>query len=79
MGNIIENVVKCESLYGVVALAILFLGLSVLGLITHKTIQLVLPYIYKIVYEYCNTAKKYKDIHTKANVKDVSIETDLHR
>ena len=47
MGNIIESVVECGSAYGVVALAILFLGLSVLGLIAYKTIQLVLPHLYK--------------------------------
>ena len=48
MGNIIESVVECGSAYGVMALAILFLGLSVLGLIAYKTIQLVLPHLYKI-------------------------------
>ena len=79
MENIIKSVVECKSLYGVVALAILFLGLSVLGLIAYKTIQLALLYIYKIVCKHCNTVKKYKDVHAKANVKDVSFETDLHR
>ena len=79
MGNIIESVVKCSSVYGVVALAILFLGLSVLGLIAYKTIQLALPNLYKITCKICNTVTKYKDVHAKANVKDVSFETDLHR
>ena len=55
MGNIIESVVECGSAYGVVALAILFLGLSVLGLIAYKTIQLVLPNLYKITCKICNT------------------------
>ena len=79
MGNIIENVVECGSMYGVVALAILFLGLAVLGLIAYKTIQLVLPNLYKITCKICNTVTKYKDVHAKANVNDVSFETDLHR
>lgn len=79
MENIIKYVVECGSVYGVVALAILFLGLSGLGLIAYKTIQLALPYAYKIVCKLCNTVKKYKDVHTKASVKDVSFETDLHR
>ena len=79
MGAIIESVVECGSAYGVVALAILFLGLSVLGIIAYKTIQLVLPHLYKITCKICNTVTKYKDVHAKANVKDVSFETDLHR
>ena len=79
MGNIIKSVVECDSAYGVVSLAILFLGLSVLELIAYTTIQLVLPHLYKITCKICNTATKYKDVHAKANVKDVSFETDLHR
>ena len=79
MENIIKYVVECGSAYGVVALAILFLGLSVLGLIAYKTIQLALPNLYKITCKICNTVTKYKDVHAKANVKDVSFETDLHR
>lgn len=79
MENIIKYAVECGSAYGVVALAILFLGLTALGLIAYKTIQLALPYIYKIVCKYCNTVKKYKDVHAKASAKDVSFETDLHR
>ncbi len=36
-------------------------------------------YIYKIICKALNTLVKYKDVHIKANVKDVSFETDLHR
>ena len=79
MENIIESVVECGSAYGVVALAILFLGLSVLGLIAYKTIQFVLPHLYKIACKICNTVTKYNEVHAKANVKDVSFETELHR
>ena len=72
MGNIIESVVECGSAYGMVC---------VLGCLVffYLTILFVLPYIYKIVCKLCNTLVKYKDVHAKASVKDVSIETDLHR
>ena len=79
MGDIIKSVVECDSWYGIVALAILFIGLSVLGLIAYKIIQLALPYIYKIVCKICNTVKKYKGVHAKIEVNDVSVETDLNR
>lgn len=79
MENIIKSVVECGSWYGVVALAILFLGLTVLELIAYKAIQFALPYLYKIVCKLCRTITKYKDVHAKANVKDVSFETELHR
>lgn len=79
MENIVKYAVECGSMYGVVALAITFLGFITLGIIAYKTIQLALPYIYKSVCKYCNTVKKYDSVHTKANVKDVSFETELHR
>ena len=72
MGNIIESVVNCGSAYGmicVIACLVFF----------YLTIRFVLPYIYKTVCKLCNTLVKYKDVHAKASVKDVSIETDLHR
>ena len=72
MRNIIENVVECESAYGMVCVLCSFIFLYA---ITH----FVLPYIYKIVCKICNTLVKYNDIHVKANVKDVSFETELHR
>lgn len=72
MGNIIKSVVECASAYGMVCV------LASLVFI-YATIRFVLPYIYKIVYKLCNTLVKYKDVHAKANVKDVSIETELHR
>lgn len=72
MGNIIENVVECNSLYGMVCViaSLIFF---------YTTIRFVLPYIYKIVCKLCSTLVKYKDVHAKANVKDVSFETELHR
>ncbi len=79
MENIIESVAECDSMYGIAALVILFLGFSVLGLIAYKTIQLVLPHLYRITCKICNAVTKYKDVHTKANVKDISFETELHR
>ena len=79
MENIIKFAIECESLYGIVALTVVFLGFSLLGYTVYKIIQLVLPYIYEIVCKYCNTVKKYKDVHSKIGVKDVSVETELHR
>lgn len=79
MESIIKFAIECDSLYGIIALAVVFIGFSLLGYTAYKIIQFVLPYIYKIVCKYCNTAKKYKDVHSKIGVKDVSVETDLHR
>lgn len=72
MGNIIKSAVECDSWYGMVCVLANFIFF-------YDTIRFVMPYIYKIVCKICNTLAKYKDIHTKANVKDVSFETELHR
>lgn len=72
MGNIIENVVECGSLYGMICVLAGFIFF-------YATIRFVSPYIYKIICKICNTIVKYKDVHAKANVKDVSFETELHR
>ena len=72
MENIIKSVVECDSSYGMVCVLcslILF----------YATIRFVLLYIYKIVCKICNTLVMYKDVHAKANVNDVSFETELHR
>lgn len=72
MENIIKYAVECDSAYGMVCVlaSLVFF---------YASIRFVLPYIYKIVCKLCNTMVKYKDIRTKASVKDVSIETELHR
>ena len=74
MEKIIQYVVECDTLYGVIALAILFLGLAILELITLAILYVVLPYIYKIICKWCNTSKKYKDVHTKIGFKNFSFE-----
>ena len=79
MDKIIQYVVECDTLYGVVALAILFIGLALLGLITLATLYVVLPYVYKIICKWCNTYKNYKDVHTKVGVKDFSFENEFHQ
>ena len=79
MENIIKSVVECDSAYGIVALAVTFLGFTLLGFIAYKTIQIVLPYLYNITCKICNTIKTYKEVHTKAEVGDLSFESDLHR
>ena len=72
MGNIIESVVECGSAYGMVCILACFIFF-------YATIRFALPYIYKIVCKICNTLVKYKDVHAKTNVKNVSFETELHR
>lgn len=79
MENIIKYAVECESVYEVAALIVVLIGFIFLLSFSNKTIQFVLPYIYKIVCKLCNTLVKYKDIRTKTSVKDVSIETELHK
>lgn len=79
MKDIIKYVVECDSLYGVISLAIMFLGLVILGYIVYKCIIFILPYIYKCICKICNTITKYKDIHTKANGEKVSFEAELHQ
>lgn len=79
MENIIKYAVECGSAYGVAALVVVLIGFGSLLVFFDKVIRFVLPYIYKTVCKLFNTLVKYKDVHAKASVKDVSIETDLHR
>lgn len=72
MRNIIESAVECDSWYGMVCILAGFIFF-------YATIRFVMPYIYKIVCKICNTLVKYKDVYAKANVKNVSFETELHR
>ena len=71
MGNIIKSVFECASAYGMICVlaSLIFF---------YATIRFVSLYIYKIVCKMCNTLVKYKDVHSKANVKDVSFETELY-
>jgi len=94
MGNIIKSAVECDSAYGIVCIlaSFIFFYATIRFVMPYiykivckicntlvATIRFVMPYIYKIVCKLCNTLVKYKDVHTKANVKDVSFDTDLHR
>ena len=79
MENIIKYAVECNSAYGVVTLVVVLIGFVSLLVFSDKAIRFVLPYIYKIVCKLCNTLVKYEDVQTKACVKDVSFETELHR
>lgn len=72
MGEIIKSVVACNSVYGMVCIIAVCIFI-------YATIRYVMPYIYKIICKVFNTLVKYKDVRTKASVKDVSFETDLHR
>lgn len=79
MENIIENAVECETLYGVVALAIVFAGLIVLAFIAYSALIFVAPLIYKGLCKICNTIIKYNKVHTKVGINKVSVESDLDR
>ena len=79
MENIIKYAVECGSLYGVVALVIILIGFISLLVFAYKTIRFVFPFFGKGFSKFCNTLVKYKDVHAKADVKDVSFETELHR
>ena len=68
MSDMIKNVVACDSLYGLIALLILC---TLLGLVSIL--------IYKAVVSLIKCISKYKDVHTKACVDDISIEMDVHR
>ena len=76
MGNIIESVVECESVYGMV----LVLACLVFFFITiHYALPLLCSTLTKVVYKICNTVKTYNSFHAKVEVDDVSVETDLNR
>lgn len=79
MDSLIKCAVSCDSLYGIIALMVMFIGFCSLGHIVYKIIQVVLHYIYKIMCKHCNTIKKYGAVHTKLGAKDVSVETKLRR
>lgn len=72
MGNIIESVVEYFTAYGMVCVLAGFIFF-------YAAIRFVMPYIYKIICKICNILATYKDVYTKANVNDVSFETELHR
>lgn len=79
MENTIKYIVECDSVYGVVALAVSLLGIVLVMLVTNKMIQTVLPYLHKIVCKLCDTIKSYKDVRSKTEVKDNSFEIEMHR
>lgn len=72
MKDIIKYVVECNSMYGMVCIICTFVCFYI-------SIRFVVPYLYKCLYKICNTIITYKDIHTKAEFGDASIEADLHR
>ena len=72
MGNIIESVVECGSVYGMVCVIASFIFF-------YLSIRFVFPYLYKITCKICNTLVKYNDVRAKASINDVSFETELHR
>lgn len=76
MGNIIESVVECDSVYGMV----LVLACLVFFFITiHYALPLLCDFGIKAIRTICNTIKTYDSFHAKVEVDDVSVETDLNR
>ena len=76
MGDIIESVVECDSVYGMV----LVLACLVFFFITiHYALPLLCNFGITSIRTICNTVKTFNSFHAKASVKDASIETDLHR
>lgn len=70
MGNIIESVIERASSYGIVCVLCSFIFF-------YAVVRLALHYIYKIICKLCNTLVKYKDVHAKSNVNNVSFEAEL--
>jgi len=76
MGNIIESVVECDLVYGMV----LVLACLVFFFITiHYALPLLCNFGITITRTICNTIKIYNSFHAKIEVDDVSVETDLNR
>ena len=79
IANIVRYALTCSSLYGIIALMTLFLGLSILGIIIYSIIHDILHYIYKTIKNICNAHKKYNEVHTKLDAKNISVEKELRR
>lgn len=73
MMDIIKSIVECDSLYGVIALFILCTLLGFVSWLCYKVIIEVKKLIQYIV----NKITKYKEIHAKAQYKDVLLKVDL--
>jgi len=72
MEKIVKYVVECDSAYGVVCVIACLICF-------YLTIRFVFPWLYKGLCKICSTLVKYKNIHTKIDVEDVSIEAELHQ
>lgn len=72
--DIIKYAIECDSLYNVVAF---FIICTLLGFIAWLGYQAVLV-VAKLIQYIVNKVTKYKDVHAKAQCKDVSLEVDLH-
>jgi hypothetical protein len=72
MENIIQSIIECDSLYGMICYICSLFFIYIL-------VRFSLPWINKYLGKICNLISKYKDINIKACVDDVSIETELHK
>ncbi len=68
MSKMFKYVSECSSLYGVVAVLFVCILLIILGVLVYKAIIFLIDKI-----------TKYKEIHTKANAGDISIEAQIRK
>lgn len=74
MSKMIKYAVECESLYNVVAL---FMICTLIGFIAWLCYKAMLTFLRSLQY-IVDKVTFYKEIHTKAQYNDASIEVDLH-
>ena len=76
MGDIIESVVECDSVYGMVLVlaCLVFFFIAI-----HYALPLLCDFGIKAIRTICNTIKTFNSFHAKVEVDDVSVETDLNR
>lgn len=72
--DVIKYAVECDSLYNVVAFFIICTLLGFIACLLYKAVLALCGLIRYIA----NKVTQYKDVHAKAQCKDVSLEVDLH-
>lgn len=75
MEQIFKYTTECNSLYNVVALLILC---TLLGFISWLCYKVIISFG-KLIQYIVNKIAKYKEIHTKAQYRDASLEIDLQQ
>lgn len=73
--DVIKYAVECDSLYNVVAFFMICTLLGFMAWLLYKAVLALCGLIRYIV----NKVTKYKEIHTKAQYRDASLEIDLQQ